>query len=351
MTPRDYLLDRLPLLLAFAVALGFLLLVVHLSVGPLTSGEASYIALLALVATGVILAVDYQRHRRFRGAVAERLDPASSTDLSPLPRGATREQRAVAELLSESQRKMLAELQRHQTAAEEHRAFVDLWVHQMKTPLAVLELTAQQELADDDRAGSWASVAEEVDQLSHGLELMLSAARLEHFELDLQPATVDLAAAAREAVNDLKRSWLRSGVYPRIEPPEQPLEVETDPKWLQVVLRQLLSNALKYSDEGQSVTVRLAPDAGGARLEVVDEGVGIPEEDLPRVFERFFTGSNVRRGQASTGMGLYLAAEISRRLGHVLELESRPGEGTTATLRILPRGVHRLGGQGHEPST
>jgi len=342
MSPRAYVLDRLPLLLAFAAAVALLLLVVHLTVGPLSLGEAAYFVLLALVATTAILAVDYLRQRTFRQAVATRLDAGSELDLSPLPRGASREQRAMTQLLNETQGRLLAELQRHKAAADEHRAFVDLWVHQMKTPLAVLELTTQQRLAQDGEAEAWASVAEEVEQLSNGLELMLSTARLERFELDLKPATVELAGAAREAVNDLKRSWLRSGVFPKVEALSAPLEVETDPKWLQVVLRQLLTNAMKYSARGQQVTVRVIADGQGARLEVSDTGVGIPAEDLPRVFERFFTGSNGRRGQASTGMGLYLAAEICRRLGHVLELESRQGAGTTATLRILPSGVHRL---------
>src|SRR5690606_23340707 len=162
MSPRAYVLDRLPLLLAFAAAVALLLLVVHLTVGPLSLGEAAYFVLLALVATTAILAVDYLRQRTFRQAVATRLDAGSELDLSPLPRGASREQRAMTQLLNETQGRLLAELQRHKAAADEHRAFVDLWVHQMKTPLAVLELTTQQRLAQDGEAEAWASVAEEV---------------------------------------------------------------------------------------------------------------------------------------------------------------------------------------------
>lgn len=358
MTRRAYLLDRLPLLLSFGVGLLLLLLVVHLGVASLTIGEVGYIALLAVVIAAVILSVDFLRHRSFRREVVLRLEHGNAGNLSPLPRGASREQRAMAALLTAAQRELQAELQRHKSSVEQHRAFVDLWVHQMKTPLAVLELTTQQELAaelieerpgdtgsslaDNEHHETWSSVAEEVEQLTNGLDLMLTTARLERFDLDLKPATVDLAAAAREAVNDLKRTWIRTGVYPKVQAPEQIIEAESDPQWLQVVLRQLLTNAIKYSDKGQGVIVNVAPLARGALLTVTDQGIGIPPEDLPRVFERFYTGANGRRGQASTGMGLFLAAEICRRLGHTLELTSTHGEGTVVNLSIRPQGVHRM---------
>lgn len=349
MRPIDYLLDRLPLLLAFAAALIFLLLVVHLGVAPLRLADAAYIALLAAVASALILFVDYRRQRGFRSGVEWRLGSEASEpdgeggvffEATPLPLAKSREQRALAELLERSQRQALGALQRHRRNAEQHRAFVDLWVHQMKTPLAVLELTAQQE----QDSAAWRSVTEEVDNLGHGLELMLTSARLERFELDLKPAQTDLTELARAGVNELKSSWIRHGVYPSVAAPAEPVSVETDPKWLAVVLRQLLTNAIKYGRAGQHVRVVVQElPGGGATLGVVDEGLGIPPEDVPRIFERFFTGSNGRRTQASTGMGLYLAAEICRRLGHELTVETAVGEGSTFTVTIRPKGLHRLG--------
>jgi len=342
-TPRDYVLDRIPLLLSFGVALVFLLLVIHLGVRPLSPGEVGYIALLATVATAVVLTLDYQRHRVWRREVARRLSE-HDYGAAPLPAGASREQRAMAALLGASQAAAAEELQRRKAAAEQHRAFTDLWVHQMKTPLAVLELTAEQQPAD--LAGS---VAEEVEALSAGLELMLTTSRLERFELDVKPALTDLGALARDTVNDLKRSWIRASVYPRFEAPHPtdpatpPVTAETDPKWLQVVLRQLLTNSIKYSHAGATVTITVAAEDQGASIRVSDTGVGIAPEDLPRVFERFYTGSNGRHAKAATGMGLFLAAEICRRLGHELSLTSAPGQGTTARVTLTPRSLHRLG--------
>lgn len=350
MRPRDYLLDRLPLILGFAVALLFLLLVVHLAVARLRAVDAGYLLLLGAVSGAVCLLVDHQRQRPFRKAVARALGADREADekngfaLLQLPPAKSREQRALAELLTHSQRSALEALQRHRRSAEEHRAFVDLWVHHMKTPLAVLEVTVQQQDGQGQDADSeWRSVREEVDELGRGLELMLAASRLERFELDLRLVTVDLVGVVRASVNELRRAWIRSGVFPSVDAPSGPVEVETDPKWLQVVLRQLLTNAMKYSEAGQKVTVGIRPlGGGGATVSVSDDGIGIPPEDVPRVFDRFFTGANGRRTKASTGMGLFLAAEVCRRLGHELSVESRVGQGSTFTVELRPEGIHRL---------
>lgn len=342
MTPLGYLLDRGPLLLSFALALLFLLLVVHLGVAPLSLADAAYILLLAAAVAALILFVDYRSQLAFRRHVRQRLRraSASSFEVVPLPAGKTREQRALAALFEGSQRQALEALQEHRRAADEHRAFVDLWVHQMKTPLAVLELTAAQE----DGSDAWRSVAEETASLAQGLELMLTSARLEGFELDLAPSTVDLLALARAGVNALKDSWIRHGIFPSVDAPQGAVLAETDPKWLAVVLRQLLTNAMKYSRSGERVRLTVAqPNTGsGATLTVTDAGPGIPSDEVPRVFERFFTGTNGRQTQASTGMGLYLAAEICRRLGHELSVTSTVGEGSAFTITLRPDGLHRV---------
>lgn len=341
MRPRDALIDQLPLVLAFALAVGFLLLVVHLGVAALTWGEAGYVLLLALVSLAAILAVDAARKAAFRREVWRRLEEGLASVSAPLPRPASREQRALARLLEAAQAAAAAELAELRRGAEEHRTFVDMWVHQMKTPLSVIQLAAERR---DETA--WDDVAAEAERLAQGLDLMLATARLGRFELDYRPAETDLVALARSALNELRGAFIRAEVYPRVEAPAE-VRAVTDPKWLRVVLRQLLTNAVRYSPAGSTVVVGVAREPDGARVTVTDRGPGIPPEDLPRVFERFFTGANGRAYGASTGMGLHVAAEVCRRMGHELEVASRVGEGTTATVRLREAGVHRVA---QEPS-
>ena len=106
--------------------------------------------------------------------------------------------------------------------------------------------------------------------------------------------------------------------------------VVTDEKWLLFILEQLLSNAVKYTPAG-SVTIAVLP---GPLLRISDTGIGIAPEDLPRIFEKGFTGYNGRAGQKSTGIGLYLCRRVSEQLNHDLTIVSRPGQGTIARLDL-----------------
>ena len=107
------------------------------------------------------------------------------------------------------------------------------------------------------------------------------------------------------------------------------LTVLTDEKWLQLVVEQVLSNAVKYAPGGR-VTVYTR----GQNLVIADDGVGISREDLPRVFDKSFTGGNGRLEGRSTGIGLYLCREICRRLGHTITIDSEPGQGTRVTIGL-----------------
>jgi signal transduction histidine kinase len=333
---RDVLLDQLPLVVAYTLAVAFLLLVVHLGVAPLSWGQAGYVLLLALVTLAVVLAMDVLRKAVFRREVARRLAEGLAAVTAPLPQPASREQRAFARLLEAAQGAAAAELADLRRQSEDHRTFVDMWVHQMKTPVSVIQLAASRR---DE--GAWDDVAGESERLAQGLELMLATARLGRFELDNRPAETELVGLARATLNELRGAFIRAEVYPRVEAQGE-VRAVTDPKWLRVVLRQLLTNAVRYGPPGSTVTVDVAARPGGATLSVTDAGPGIPEEDLPRVFERFFTGANGRAYGASTGMGLYVAAEVCRRLGHELTIASKRGEGTTATVRLRSAGVHLL---------
>ena len=110
---------------------------------------------------------------------------------------------------------------------------------------------------------------------------------------------------------------------------ETDLTVLTDEKWLQLVVEQVLSNAVKYAPGGR-VTVYTR----GQNLVIADDGVGISREDLPRVFDKSFTGGNGRLEGRSTGIGLYLCREICRRLGHTISIDSEPGRGTRVTIGL-----------------
>ncbi|GIO25443.1 sensor histidine kinase [Ornithinibacillus bavariensis] len=243
------------------------------------------------------------------------------------------DQTSIAEALDQLLRSQYhlyqEELQRAKESQEEHILFMDRWVHQMKTPLSVIELTAQS--IDEPESSS---IREETERMRNGLNTVLYMARLRTIEEDFQIKPVVLSKLVHEVNQENKRFFIRSEVYPHLQEDKLGITVETDEKWLFFMLSQLIHNAVKYSSgKSKSIIISLYERAGKAILEVKDFGVGIPVVDQKRVFKKFFTGENGRSFRESTGMGLYLVKEVSERLEHRIELESEENRGTT--IRIV----------------
>ncbi|WP_332648589.1 sensor histidine kinase [Lysinibacillus sp. 54212] len=204
--------------------------------------------------------------------------------------------------------------------------FMNQWIHQMKTPISVLELLLQEESLDKK------SVQEEVERIKGGLEMVLMQARLENFQDDLQVERVNLKGIVTSTINENKRLFITNRVFPEISIDEE-LVVMSDSKWLKFVIVQFITNAVKYTfEENKKIFIEANLIEQGISLRVVDEGIGIPKSDLSRVTKAFFTGENGRKTGESTGMGLYIAQEICRRLGHELHISSEIGIGTTVSI-------------------
>lgn len=207
---------------------------------------------------------------------------------------------------------------------EEHMTFIDRWVHQMKTPLSVIDLTAQ-DLDEPDSS----NIREETERIKTGLSTVLYMARLRTIEQDFRIKPVLLEDLVRDVNRENKRLFIRNEVYPQLEK-ERPIAVESDEKWLLFMITQLIQNAVKYSAGiSKQINISLYERSGAAIFEVTDFGVGIPEEDRNRIFHAFYTGENGRKYRESTGMGLFLVKEVADYLGHGIEMESVVGQNTT----------------------
>ncbi|MDM5230278.1 sensor histidine kinase [Lysinibacillus pakistanensis] len=208
-----------------------------------------------------------------------------------------------------------------------HDQFMNQWVHQMKTPISVIELLLQDERPLDKR-----NVQEEIDRLRRGLDMVLVNARLENFEEDMQVEQVALKTIVTATVNENKRLFITKRVFPEIHI-EDDIIVASDSKWLRFIIGQFVTNAVKYTFEAnKKIVISAVKRDDHVQLAICDEGIGIPASDLSRVTKAFFTGENGRKTGESTGMGLYLAKEICEKLGHELNITSEVGKGTIVTV-------------------
>lgn len=151
--------------------------------------------------------------------------------------------------------------------------------------------------------------------------------KLDAIQNDFHVEHISLRQIAKDSINELKSSFIEKGIFPKLDVEEQ-LMVYSDSKWLRFVLHQLLTNALKYSDTGQTIIVRTYTTQEAIVLSVEDNGCGIQPEDISRIFDLFFTGQNGRLRGESTGLGLYMVKQILDYLGHSIQVESTVGAGS-----------------------
>lgn len=346
---RDRLLPVLCIALVGTLAVSMLLLERRRYPGMVESGTIYYFILLAMIAVVVWLGADYARQRYYYRQVVEALGRTDELQATAIVQSAvTGEQRVAMELLQEQHNAFLKELSRYRRNQEIHNHFVLQWVHHMKTPLSVIHLQMQDGAergwrTEQEQRAMADSILEEADRLTRGLEMMLNTARMGKFELDLHVRRLPLHDLIRTAINAHKRLCIRHSIFPKVE---GELWVESDEKWLAFVLQQLVSNSIKYSKEkpgAKTLSFKLHELRDGkGRLTVTDEGIGIAPQDVPRVFDPFFTGENGRTSGESTGMGLYLTKQVLMKLGHGIRIESTLGMGTSVELTFEPGGIHRL---------
>jgi two-component system, OmpR family, sensor histidine kinase YxdK len=211
---------------------------------------------------------------------------------------------------------------------QEHLMFINLWVHQMKTPLSVIQLHIQNNFGDELSQ----NIKEESEKLDRGLNMALYFARLDSFQKDFHVEKVNLHKVVLEIINSEKRFFIKNKVFPQINI-DPYLQVYTDSKWISFVIQQLIINGVKYS-KGYSTKLILSSNLINNKiiLEVEDMGVGIPQKDIRRVFDPFFTGENGRKFGESTGIGLYIVKKVCDNLEHKVEIESIVDKGTKVRI-------------------
>ncbi|PRT04983.1 sensor histidine kinase [Bacillus wiedmannii] len=323
---RLFIRDHIPLICFTAIQLLAIFLVYWFD-GHNHIATALYAMFLGVFFMVGYLVFRYFTHRTFYERLANPLysldDSVQKSDFAVLST-------ALQDLLEVQYRHYQNQLQIQERKNNDHLTFMNQWIHQMKTPLSVIELITQDEV--DPR---FESINEETDRLKKGLEMALYVARLEGFTQDFYVERVQLHKIVNYSVHEHKRFFIRNFVYPELKI-EKDITVESDAKWLQFLIGQILSNAIKYSSGSrEKIKVEACKEGNNVILEITDNGVGIPKQDLPRVFKPFFTGENGRDFKESTGMGLYLVYEITKQLGHSVEIHSEVGKGTVIRIKFF----------------
>ena len=277
-------------------------------------------ALCVLLGVGVLL-LDFFRVRR-RHMVLRDLKEIDA-ELPEVRDIEAEDYREIVRLLREANREARTRSETDMAAMVD---YYTLWVHQIKTPIAAMRLRLQDEDSELSRA-----LLSDLGRIERYVSMVLTYLRLENGATDYVIKETDLDSVIRPVLRQFAGEFISRKLKLDYTPVER--KVLTDGKWLSFVVEQVLSNALKYTPSG-SVSISMEEPAV---LVIRDTGIGIPPEDLPRVFERNYTGLAGRADTRASGIGLSLCKSVCDRLGHTISIESTPGEGTSVRIDLSAR--------------
>ena len=194
--------------------------------------------------------------------------------------------------------------------------YYSMWVHQIKTPIAAMNFLLDNEEVDQK------NLQQELFKIERYVEMVLTYIRLDSTSSDYVITKINLDEVVKDSVKKYATIFINKKI--KLNYVSHETKVISDKKWLGFAFEQILGNSVKYSSVGGEIAIETYEN----KLVIEDNGMGIKEEDLPRIFEKGFTGFNGRYEKKSSGLGLYLCKKTLDKLGHHIEISSKVGEGT-----------------------
>lgn len=334
-----YCKDRLVSVVIVLISIAMVALMLY--VFDLDRAAIVFVCLVIAVAFFCTLVFDYFKRRRFYNELRQTLDQLVESYLicELLGRPDFYEGTLAYDALMQATKAMNDRIASYRISSEEYREYIETWIHEIKTPIAAAHLLAQNH--PDEVAHAMDG---EVDRIEGFVEQALYYSRSSAIEKDYHIREVNLSRLVKEVVRRNARLLIENKVTPRLG--DLNYEVYADAKWVSFILGQLIGNAVKYrkADTGEDApgaptVLRFSAEQLDAGLDsvrtvlhVTDNGIGIPAEDLPRVFDKGFTGMNGRRFAKSTGIGLYLCKQLCTKMGLDIAIESTQGKGATVSI-------------------
>ena len=240
---------------------------------------------------------------------------------------------ADAEILSDilriTTKAMNDEINTYKLKEEEYREYIETWIHEVKLPISCISL-----ICDNNKNEVTSSIIEEKDRIEKYVEQALYYTRSMNIEKDYSIKKIKLSDIVKSCIK--KNSKQLIACKTKINMDNIYYDVYSDSKWLDFILGQIISNSIKYSKDELELSFKAEEDLETVKLYIIDNGIGIPVQDIGRVFNKGFTGENGRKFSKSTGIGLYLCKELCRKLYIDLKIKSEESVGTTIII-IFPK--------------
>ena len=328
-----YLKDKLYAFIIFIIYI--IILILFLIALKLSSSIIIFITAFTIVIFFVILFFDYFRKRKFYSELLDKLNTLDKKylliEMVLVPNFL--EGKMLYDVLDEvnkNEHDLISNLKNKQ---EDFKEYIELWIHEVKLPLASLTLINRKDK----------NTLRELKRIEDDVEQILYYVRCENANNDYLIKEWNLDTIIKNVALRNKDDLLALDIDFKVD--NCNLKVLTDSKWLEFIINQIVSNSIKYKKDKDSLIEITGEDYKNyVTITIYDNGKGISKSDLPRVFNKTFTGNNGRTlSSKSTGMGLYLCKELCNKLGHKIEIDSKADEYTKVTITIYKKGFYNLG--------
>lgn len=290
----------------------------------------SYLTILILIVVILYLLIllfyDYFRKRKFYSnmeKITNNLDKKYYLN-EIIEKPNFLEGKIVIDTLYEINKSYIENLNKYKYSVEEFKDYIELWCHEIKTPIATSKLILENNKKN---------ISEEIDKIESYVEQVLFYSKSDVVEKDYLIKKVNLKDIVNDVIKKNKKILINKKI--KVSILNNDYFVNSDAKWLEFIINQIVSNSIKYISSNPELTIEIKENKDNKILIVEDNGIGIDDSEIDRVFDKGFTGSNGRKKFASTGIGLYLVKRLCNKLGHSVSINSKLNVGTTVMI-IFP---------------
>lgn len=332
-----YLLDKIPQIIISIM--GFTITIFMLNAFKVESTLKIAITIIFFIACIFNIGIDYFRKYKFYQSLSNTLDVLDKKYLilEMINKPNFYEGEIFYQTLYDINKSMIENVKEYNLSIIDFKEYVEMWIHEVKIPISSLTLLIHNNQEKIDKR-----YVEQIRKLDNYIDQILYYVRSENAEKDYIIKEKSLQEIIKNVALKNKDDLLASKV--KLDVNVNNIKVLTDAKWLEFILNQIINNSIKYKRNNVESYIKIIAkeDKEKTYLSIYDNGIGIPKKDIPRVFEKSFTGENGRITAKSTGMGLYIVKKSCDKLGHKINIESKKNEYTKITIIFYNNDFYKI---------
>ena len=332
-----YLLDKIPQIIISII--GFTITIFMLNAFKVESTLKIAITIIFFIVCIFNIGIDYFRKYKFYQSLSNTLDVLDKKYLilEMINKPNFYEGEIFYQTLYDINKSMIENVKEYNLSIIDFKEYVEMWIHEVKIPISSLTLLIHNNQEKIDKR-----YVEQIRKLDNYIDQILYYVRSENAEKDYIIKEKSLQEIIKNVALKNKDDLLASKV--KLDVNVNNIKVLTDAKWLEFILNQIINNSIKYKRNNVESYIKIIAkeDKEKTYLSIYDNGIGIPKKDIPRVFEKSFTGENGRITAKSTGMGLYIVKKLCDKLGHKINIESKKKEYTKITIIFYKNDFYKI---------